>query len=184
MIPDYFYYIVFNLSGDSEKKPYSVFEGEDRGKYWNIYYMYGRPPFRDLGLYRGYGGIGPNDEVLIDMEPLERAYLNELLPGTDVSGDHMVLRIDLTKLKLPTKKINMNMIVCNQAIDAKSQIEYEYDPLVWDSFYGRGITMDLGGTTDFWNEFNNRMEDKPNEREDVAPPGADIKNWRFQIISQ
>ncbi len=181
-LPNLFYYIVFNLSGDSARKPYSVFSGEDRGRYWNIYYMYGEPPFRDPDLYRGYGGTLPDGTELIDGRPLESQKLNEVLIQ-NTTGDHITLRINLSDLDLPSQEINMNMIVCNQAIDAESQIEYEWEPLVWDSFKDRGITMNLGGIADYWNEFNEQMEDQPNEREESAAPGADIKSWSFKIIS-
>ena len=33
MHEDLFYYIIFNVSGDPDNKPYSVFEGDDRGKF-------------------------------------------------------------------------------------------------------------------------------------------------------
>ncbi len=185
IVPEYFYYIVFNVSGDDTMKPYSIFEGEDRGKYWHVYYMVGQPPFRAYGLYRGRGGLGPGGEELIDKEPVERSYLNELLPGTDFSGDRIHLKIDLSEFASVPAKINMNMIVCNQAIDERSRYEYELEPVVWDSFYQGGITMNLSGIDDFWDEMvsEHRQEDIPNEYEELAVPGADIKGWHFEKIA-
>lgn len=186
MRSDLFYYIVFNLSNDPSKKPYSVFEGEDRGKYWSVYYMWGTPPYQPTGLYRGLGGKGAGGTNLIDRFPTKRDYLIELLPGTVVEGDHMTLVIDLSKFSLPEDNltVNMNMIVCNQAIDATSRVEYEYDPYVFDSFYARGISMTFSSTSDFWDELHNPQETIPNEREDTAPPEANIIDWRFQIITR
>jgi hypothetical protein len=187
MRSDLFYYIVFNLSGNAENKPYSVFDGVDRGKFWTVYYMWGTPPLKETGLYRGFGGKGVNGSNLIDRFPMSREYLNELLPGTTVEGDHMTLSIDVSKLHIPATtslSVNMNMIVCNQAIDATSRLEYEYDPYVFDSFYGRGITMIYTSTADYWDELHNPQESIPNEHEDVAPPEANIIDWRFQIIAR
>jgi hypothetical protein len=181
---DYFYYIVFNLSGDPEKKPRPIFDGEDRGKNWSVYYVWGWPPDHELGIYRGYGGEGVNGGNLIDVFPIEEAFLNELLPGTNANGDQFTLRIDLTDVPLASGIINMNMIVCNQAIDAESQFEYEFDPYVFDSFYNYGISININGTADFWNEVHNPQEDIPNEHEDIAPPEADIIGWHFQIVSR
>ncbi len=186
MRSDLFYYIVFNLSGDPDKKPYSVFDGEDRGKNWTVYYMWGTPPFEPTGLYRGFGCKGISGNDLIDNFPDKEDFINELLPGTNVSGDSMTLRIDMTNLPLTSGYINLNMIVCNQAIDAQSKFEYEYDPYVFDSFYERGITMNLLGYETFWSEqqSENAQEEFPNEQEETAPPEADIINWRFQVISK
>jgi len=187
MRPDLFYYIVFNLSGDPNKKPYSVFEGEDRGKYWTVYYMWGTPPHRDTDLYRGFGGKSKSGSNLIDKPPIPRRDLIELLPGTVVEGDHMTLVINLTDLPFPETGnviVNMNMIVCNQAIDAVSRIEYEYEPYVFDSFLNRGISMTLTSVADYWDEFHNQQEHIPNEHEDVAPPEANIVDWRFQIVTR
>jgi hypothetical protein len=186
MRPELFYYIVFNITGDPEKKPYSVFEGEDRGKYWNVYYMWGTPPFEETGLWRGLGGTNAEGENRIDIPPTEQAYLTELRPGTTQEGDHLTLRIDLSDIGYDFTSINMNMIVCNQAIDAESRLEYQYDPLVYDSFFARGITINLDGTEDYWdeNQPTNAQEIYPNEREDDAPPEADIVYWRFVIVSR
>ena len=186
MHPDLFYYIVFNVTGDSDKKPYSVFDGEDRGKYWNIYYMWGRPPYEDTGLWRGLGGKGIGGNDLIDNFPTEEGYLTELRSGTTQEGDHLTLRIDLSDIGYEFTSINMNMIVCNQAIDADSRLEYEYDPLVYDSFFSRGITINLAGTEDYWdeNQPTNAQEIYSNEREDDAPPEADIVYWSFVIVSR
>lgn len=181
---DIFYYIVFNLSGDPANKPLPIFDGEDRGKNWTVYYMYGKPPNRDLGLYRGYGGEGTGGSNLIDSQPLEAAYLNELMEGTSTSGDQITIRIDLTEIPIGNGIFNLNMIVCNQAIDAESQIEYEFDPYVVDAFLDGGVSIDFFGTADLWNETYNPQEEIPNEHEDVAPPGADIINWNFRIISR
>lgn len=185
MRPDLFYYIVFNLSGDPSKKPYSIFEGEDRGKYWSVYYMWGKPPYKNLGLYRGFGGKGKDGKNLVDNPPLDRSLLHELTTGTSVSGDRMTLRIDLSKLAIPASitSINMNMIVCNQAIDADSRVDYQYAPYVFDSFYDRGITIPLTGVGDYWDEANNPQERLPNEHENSAPPEANITDWRFFKIS-
>lgn len=181
--PNYFYYIVFNVTGKPDNKPQSIFDGDDRGKFWNVYYMWGTPPFRATGLYRGFGGTSKSGKNLVDREPKENAYLNELLPGTIVEGSSITLRINLTGLVIPGNVINMNMIVCNQAIDATSKLEYEHDPFVFDSFYAGGITINLAGTYDFFNEALNPQENLPNENEDIAPPSANIVNWNFQIIS-
>ena len=184
MRTDLFYYIVFNLSGDPNKKPYSVFDGEDRGKYWTVYYMYGQPPYEDLDLYRGFGGKGTDGSSRIDRFPTEQDELNELLLGTSIQGDQMTLRIDLTELKLKSPIMNMNMIVCNQAIDAQSKFEYKYIPCVWDSFYAQGVTIDLMGTDYYWNEQSDPMEQISNEHEDTASPEANIIGWYFQIVSR
>ncbi len=186
MRPDFFYYIVFNLSGDSAKKPYDVFEGEDRGKYWTVYYMWGTPPYKQTDIYRGFGGTTKDEENLIDREPVERERLNELRSGTGQEGDTLTLRIDLSDLDPFLTSINMNMIICNQAIDAKSRLEYEYDPWVYDSFIDRGLTINLKGLDDYWdeNQVENQMEYKQNANEDIAPPAGDIVYWRFQIVSR
>ena len=181
-----FYYIVFNLSGVPGNYPQSNFEGDDRGENWNIYYMYGKPPNRPLDLYRGFGGTFKG-ENLIDRKPEERLFLNELTSETVVEGDHMIVVVDLTEIqnfKWFNGIINLNMIVCNQAIDEESRFEYEYDPFVYDSFYGGGIAIDLNGSADFWDEAHDPLEELPNEQEDIAPPEADIVNWRVQIISK
>jgi hypothetical protein len=181
---DLFYYIVFNLSGDPAKKPLAIFDGVDRGKNWTVYYMWGKPPNRNLGLYRGYGGEGTGGSNLIDQIPVEQAFLNELMEGTSVTGDQMTLRIDLTNIAIGNGIFNLNMIVCNQAIDAESQFEYEYDPYIVDSFYDGGISIDFFGNADTWNETYNPQEEIPNEHEDIAPPEADIIDWSFRIISR
>ncbi|MCX6645987.1 MAG: hypothetical protein NTY09_06485 [bacterium] len=181
---DIFYYIVFNLSGDPAKKPLAIFDGVDRGKNWTVYYMWGKPPNHNLGLYRGYGGEGTGGSNLIDQPPVEQAFLNELMEGTSISGDQITLRIDLTKIAIGNGIFNLNMIVCNQAIDSESQFEYEFDPLVADSFYSGGISIDFFGIADTWNETNNPQEDIANEREELAPPEADIIDWSFRIISR
>jgi hypothetical protein len=181
---DIFYYIVFNLSGDAAKKPMPIFDGTDRGKNWTVYYVWGKPPNRDLGLYRGYGGEGVSGGNLVDNAPTEQAFLNELMEGTNTAGDQITLRIDLTKIPIGNGIINMNMIVCNQAIDAESQIEYEYPPYVVDAFFDGGISIDFFGTADTWNETYNPQEEDSNEHEDGAPPGADIVDWNFRIISR
>ena len=186
MNPNLFYYIVLNLSGDSNKKPLSVFDGADRGKYWMVYYMYGTPPRRPTGLYRGFGGIGKNGGDLIDIQPRSQEYLLELGPGTVVTGDHMTLSLDLSKLLKPTVtsvNVNLNMIVCNQAIDAQSRLEYEYDPYVYDSFLNGGITLNIPSELRIWNEHSNSMETIPNEHETTARPEADIRDWLVQVIS-
>jgi hypothetical protein len=182
---DLFYYIVFNLSGDPTKKPYSIFDGEDRGKYWTVYYMYGQPPLRDLDLYRGFGGKTKDGDYRIDQRPTQRYDLNELMDGTTISGDQITLVINLTEFGFIPNNINMNMIVCNQAIDLESKFEYEWDPYVFDSFYERGITIDLNSIDPWWGESNyeDKMEVFPNENEETAPPGADIIDWYFTVIS-
>jgi len=185
MHEDLFYYIVFNLSGDLGKKPYSIFDGEDRGKYWTVYYMYGAPPYRDRGLYRGLGGISLSGNVLIDQFPKTQDFATELLPGTNVQGDSMTLKIDLTELPLVSDIVNLNMIVCNQAIDAESKFEYEYEPYVFDSFMDRGLSIDIGGHDSYWSEAMEEYKQElfPNEHEDTAPPEADIIHWNFQVIT-
>jgi hypothetical protein len=186
MRADLFYYIVFNLSGDPSRKPYSVFKGDDRGKYWNVYYMWGTPPYEDTGLYRGLGGKGVGGKELIDVFPTKREFLNELKTGTTQEGDTLKLRINLSAIDVTVDSLNMNMIVCNQAIDAESRVEYEYDPYVFDSFYARGITINLTTSTDYWDENMPAYEQEgiPNEYEESAPPEADIVYWRFQIVSR
>ena len=182
---DLFYYFVFNLSGDPLKKPYSVFDNtSDRGKYWSVYYMYGTPPRKETGIYRGFGGTNKQGKPRIDNPPLEQDYLSELLPINNIQGNQFILRIDLGKRSL--KKINMNMIVCNQAIDAESRLEYEYDAYVYDSFYDHGLTLDLTGYTLTWNESQTQysQETISNEHEDVAPPEANIVDWQFTILSK
>jgi hypothetical protein len=183
MDPKYFYYIVFNLSGNPAKKPYSVFDGLDRGRNWSIYYVWGTPPYRDTDVYRGLGSIGASRKRRIDEPPVEMNLLNELLPGSVVEGDHMTLRIRISDLGVDLGSINMNMIVCNQAIDGESRLYYTYDPYVFDSFYERGITMNLKGTEDLWDEvqIENQQESTPNEHELTAPPETNIIGWRFQI---
>jgi hypothetical protein len=184
MRTDLFYYIVFNLSGKADNKPYSVFDGDDRGKNWTVYYMWGTPPNEPTGLYRGLGGKAKDGSNRIDKFP-QSQYLNELR-SVDVGGDHMTLVIDLSAFSIPsTYTLNMNMIVCNQAIDAVSRQEYIYDPRVFDSFYARGISMNITPTADFWDEMHNPMEpplQPKNEYEYMAPPEANIVDWRFQII--
>lgn len=186
MRPDLFYYVVFNLTGDPDKKPYSVFDGEDRGRNWNVYYMWGTPPYEDTGLWRGVGGKDNEGNDRVDNFPTEEAFLNELLPGTTQEGDHLTLRINLSDFDYQFTSLNMNMIVCNQAIDAESRLEYEYDPWVYDSFYARGITINLTGSETYWdeNQPTNEQEAISNEREDSAPPEADIVYWRFVIVSR
>jgi hypothetical protein len=186
-----FYYIVFNFSQKPGNKPDSIFEGDKRGKYWNVYYMWGTPPLKTTQIYRGFGGVNQSGTNLLDNSPLQQEYLNELLPGTSVEGDHMTLRIDLTPFKIsPTKNIilNMNMIVCNQAMDAESKTYYgQYLPYVFDSFYSNGISMNISTTTDFFNEQLYPQEPPlmpPNEHEDVAPANANIIDWTFQVISR
>ncbi|MFH1677087.1 MAG: hypothetical protein ABIC40_08680 [bacterium] len=180
---DLFYYFVFNISGDPLKKPYSVFDdSEDRGKYWSVYYMYGTPPRRPTGIYRGRGGTTKQGVSRIDNPPLEQAYLSELLPINNIQGNQFILRIDLGQVSL--KNINMNMIVCNQAIDADSRLEYEYDAYVYDSFYDRGLTLNLTGNILLWNEAQYSQELISNEHEDVAPPEANIVDWQFNVLSK
>jgi len=184
MHEELFYYIVFNLSGKIDNKPYSVFDGEDRGKFWTVYYMYGAPPYKPRDLYRGFGGKGVNGTLLIDKFPTAQIDLTELRPGTSVQGESMTLVIDLTELPLPSKIVNLNMIVCNQAIDAESKFWYEYDPRVYDSFLNRGISIDMGGVTDYWSEAGYPQEEIANEYEDASVPQADIVDWSFQIITR
>ena len=183
--PILFYYIVFNLDNDPTHQPYSVFEGEDKGKYWTVYYMYGQPPFEDLQLYRGFGGTREDGFNLVDKFPEEEQNLLEIRNAT-ITGSQMSLRIELTNLGIPDTgqfNLNMNMIVCSQPIDITSQIEYDREPYVFDSFYNRGISINLNGNTDFFNENFNPQEEFPNENEDIAPPSANITNWVFQIIT-
>jgi len=184
MHEDLFYYIVFNLSGKIDNKPYSVFDGEDRGKFWTVYYMYGAPPYKLRDLYRGFGGKGVNDNLLIDKLPIPRIDLIELLQGTSVQGNTMTLEINLTELPLASDIINMNMIVCNQAIDAESKFWYEDEPWVFDSFLYRGISIDMGSYDNYWSEANYKQEEIANEHEESAPPEADIKDWSFQVITK
>jgi hypothetical protein len=178
--PDFFYYIVFNNSGDPAAKPWSVFDGEDRGKNWSLYYMYGSPPTRATDLYRGAGGLGGEGENLVDQPPLDRASIPELLPGTIVEDDRITLRIDLGGPDF--QSLNMNMIVCNQAIDAESKVSYEFDPYVFDSFYDNGITLDPTEGITQWSESTHPQEQIPNEYENTAPASADIVDWVFQIV--
>ncbi|MFH1514261.1 MAG: hypothetical protein ABIG42_02250 [bacterium] len=56
-----YYIIVFNFSGDENQKPLAALSGEDRGKFWDVYYMYGKPGDRPeiatepLDFYKGLG---------------------------------------------------------------------------------------------------------------------------------
>lgn len=185
MNPEYYYYIVFNLSGDTDKKPYTIFDGEDRGKYWTVYYMYGQPPNRVLDLYRGFGGTSPDGDYRVDDRPTQRYDLNEVKDGTNIGGDQITLVVDLTDFGLIPDSINLNMIVCTQAIDLESKYEYEWDPYVFDSFYERGITISLNSVDPWWGEANyeDKLEVFPNENEETAPPGADIIDWYFTVIT-
>ena len=57
-----YYIIVFNFSGDENQKPLAALSGEDRGLFWDVYYMYGKPGDRPeiapepLDFYKGIGG--------------------------------------------------------------------------------------------------------------------------------
>ena len=186
MSPDLFYYIVFNLSGEADKKPRSIITGPDRGKFWTVYYMWGTPKFQPTDLYRGFGGQPNEDTNLVDKPPVKSSFLNELLPGTVIEGNQMTLKIDLTEIQNAISNINLNMIVCDQAIDAESQLYYQFDPIVWDSFYGNGLTINLKSTTeDFYSENDTRyqMERIPNENEDIALPKANIVYWEVLVIT-
>jgi hypothetical protein len=142
--------------------------------------MYGSPPTRATDLYRGAGGLGGEGENLVDQPPLDRASIPELLPGTIVEDDRITLRIDLGGPDF--QSLNMNMIVCNQAIDAESKVSYEFDPYVFDSFYDNGITLDPTEGITQWSESTHPQEQIPNEYENTAPASADIVDWVFQIV--
>ncbi len=62
-VDDYSYYIiVFNFSGDINQKPLAALDGEERGRFWEVYYMRGKPGDRPemapepLDFYKGLGG--------------------------------------------------------------------------------------------------------------------------------
>ena len=152
--------------------------------------MYGTPPHKALGLYRGLAGKNINGGNMLDLPLQDQENCPELVAGTDVSGDHMTLRLDLSKFILPKSNswtICMNEIVCNQPIDTTSRQETEYTeyaPYVFDSF-NPGLSLLLSPTADLWNNQLNYMEPPyapQNEHEDVAPPEANIVDWYFQVI--
>jgi hypothetical protein len=64
-----YYIIAFNFSGNIDQKPLAVLEGIDRCKYWDVYYIYGKPGDRPdiatkpLGFYKGVGGIYTGGEL-------------------------------------------------------------------------------------------------------------------------
>ncbi len=187
MHEELYYYIVFNLSGDPERKPYSLFMGEDRGKYWSVYYMYGQPPFRDRDIYRGFGGTTTEGANRVDGRPTESRDLNEIL-SSNTQGDQFTLELNLTEFGLIPDLININMIVCNQAIDLESKLEYEWDPYVYDSFWERGISINMNSNDLWWGEanpdFQMEQDTQSNEHELSAPPEADIISWYFQVVSK
>jgi hypothetical protein len=78
--PNSYYFIVLNFSGDPAKLPLADFDGLDRGRNWDIYYVYGKPgdepygPNADpLDFYKGEGGTtSTGGELPIETDPKKR----------------------------------------------------------------------------------------------------------------
>jgi len=76
-----YYFIVFNISGDPAQLPVADFDGLDRGRNWDFYYVYGKPgadPFSGfadpLDFYKGEGGgtAVTGGELPIETDPKKR----------------------------------------------------------------------------------------------------------------
>ena len=73
-----YYIIMFNFSGDENLQPFPEIDGEDRGRNWDVYYMYGKPGDRPevapepLGFYKGEGGIDAEQALPIVTDPKKR----------------------------------------------------------------------------------------------------------------
>ena len=73
-----YYIIAFNFSGDETLMPFPEIDGEDRGRNWDVYYMYGKPGDRPevatkpLGFYKGIGSLSKENALPIVTSPKKR----------------------------------------------------------------------------------------------------------------
>jgi len=184
-----FYFIVFNFSGDTKQMPKPDFEGDERGKYWDAYYMYGNPRLTGNDFYRGVAGKTKSGENRLDKRPIPSAYMNEFVStssptpgGPPPSTSQIKLELDFGVVDMDKfKSINMNMMVSSLPFDRIDNPDDQYDAFVYDNFEDNGVTLPLsGGKTDF-NEEEYKKETQENIGEN-PPPNANIIDWRLLIL--
>jgi hypothetical protein len=184
--PNLFYFIVFNFSGDKDQKPIPDFEDEERGLYWDAYYMYGNPRLTGHNFYRGIAGTAKDGNPKLDKRPAPSNELWEFVPtskptvGTSPTGNSIMLELDFG-LNKPPSIVNMNMMVSSLPFDRVDNPDDPYDALIYDSFLFDGVTLNIGGSTKDFHEQDFKVEQDENIGEN-PPPNADITFWRVLVI--
>ena len=216
-----YYYIVFNFTGDPVKIPVATFDGLDRGQYWDLYYLYGRPGdypdgpnLKPLDFYQGEGGTQTTGgELPVDTDPQKRRkdpqkpastqnkldILPELLTnqpeyltatitsspiidgGPPIANNTIYLRLNFRSFPKFPSIVNMNMIISSLGIDLLSNDPNDdYDALVWDSFEGKGISLNIDQHDDF-REGEGFTVEVTDAFVPGRPPSANIVSWSVTI---
>jgi len=184
--PNLFYFIVFNFSGDANQKPVPDFEDDERGLYWDAYYMYGNPRGTGWDFYRALAGTAKDGNPRLDKRPTPSDYLFEFVPtsqptpGTTPSGNKLILELDFGTMDTPAK-VNMNMMVSSLPFDRVDNPDDPYDALIYDSFLFDGVTLNLNGNVKDFHEEDFKVEQEENIGEN-PPPNANITFWRVRIL--
>jgi len=180
--PGIFYFIVFNFSGDPAKKPKPEFEDDERGLYWDAYYMYGNPRMTGLDYWKAVAGTTKKGYNRLDLRPTPSYDMVEFVtstvpkPGITPTSNKLVLDLDFGKLK-PPNSINMNMMVASLPFDRIDNPDDIWDAVIYDSFLLEGVTLNLGGNETDFNEEDFRVEEQENIGEN-PPPNANIISWQ------
>lgn len=182
-----FYFMVFNFSGDTSKKPKPEFEDDERGMYWDAYYMYGNPRLTGNDFYRAVAGTTQQGYNRLDLRPIASYEMVEFVPSSSPKPgtvpqnlNSIVLELDFGKIT-PPNKINLNMMVSSLPFDRIDNPDDQWDATIYDSFLFEGVTLNLSGSDTDFNEEEYKVEDDENIGEN-PPPNANIIFWRVQIL--
>ena len=186
--PNLFYFFVFNFSGNQSKKPKPDFEHEERGMYWQAYYMYGNPRLEGHDFYRGVAGKTKDGRNRLSLRPIPSNEMFEFVPtsvpkpGSTPSGNTISLELDFGKYEDVPSRINLNMMVSSLPFDRiDNPVDDLWEAFVYDSFLFEGVTLNITGYKTDFHEQDFKVEVEENLGEN-PPPNASIVFWRVLLL--